>query len=142
MKTLALRDGDLVVAQTGHAVVSGAAKIRQDLALALGEQLGNDRFHVQWGSILADYIGTPIDDETEFEVRNEVARVLAQYIAIQDQEVYRDYLDGTRSRFATADVVRQVNGVETFVDFDAIRIRITLTTRSGEEAIIARTVTR
>lgn len=141
MKTLALSNGDLVVGQNGHATISGAAKIRQDLALALGEYWGNDRFHAdQWGSILPDYIGEAIDDETDFRVRSEVARVLAQYIAIQDQEVYQDFLAGRRSRFATADVVRKVNSIETTVRLDSIHVEISLTTEAGVDVTLNRTV--
>lgn len=140
MKTLAVSDGDLMAGQSGHVTISGAAKIRQDLAMALGERLGNDRFHPNWGSTLIDFIGRPIDFETEFTIRSEVSRVLAQYLAIQDQEVYGDYLNGARSRYATADVVREVNSIEAQVDFDAVRISIALTTLAGQEVRLNRTV--
>jgi phage baseplate assembly protein W len=142
MKTLALSNGDLVVGQSGHAVVSGATKVRQDLSLALGERWGTDRFHGdRWGSVLIDYIGQPLTEDMEFQVRSEVSRVIAQYIAIQDQEVYQDMLNGRRSRFATADVVRKVNDIEAQVRDDSISIRISLTTQAGLDVELNRTVT-
>jgi hypothetical protein len=138
---LALVNGDLVAGQTGHRTISGSAKIRQDLTLALGEYWGTDRFHAtEWGSTLPDFIGAKIDDETDYAVRSEVSRVLAQYIAIQDREVYADVLNGTRSRFATADVIRSVNDISATIAFDTMRISISLVTQAGESVTLNRTV--
>jgi phage baseplate assembly protein W len=141
LKTLALVNGDLVATATGHATVSGTSKVRQDLSLALGEPWGTDRFHAdRWGSVLMDYIGTPITDDLQFQVRSEVLRAISQYIAIQDTEIYRDQTRGTRSRYATADVVRQVTGIEVTPEMDKIRIRVDLVTQAGAEVRLNRTV--
>lgn len=141
MKTLALVNGDLVPGPSGHATISGGRKVRQDLSLMLGEEIGTDRFHpTEWGSTLPSYVGDPIRPDTESRVRSEVSRALSQYAAIQDQEVYQDTLTGSRSRFATADVVRQVNSISTRVTLDTIFISISLTTQAGEEVVLNRTV--
>lgn len=142
MKTLALVNGDLVVGQGGHATVSGAAKIRLALALALGEYFGNDRFHpTQWGSNVIDHIGKPIDITVQADVESEVSRVLAQYIAIQDQEIYTDYQNGRRSRFATADIIRNVKSIDVTVNLDSINISLSLVTLAGSTVDLNRTVT-
>lgn len=141
MKTLALVNGDLVATATGHATVTGTNKIRQDLALALGEPIGTDRFHGQrWGSILMDYIGSAIDPGLESDLSDEVLRVISNYIAIQDQEVYSDMTRGTRTRYATADVVRRVTGIDVTPEMDRIRVLVNLLTQAGVEIQIARTV--
>lgn len=141
MKTLALANGDLVATATGHGTVSGTRKVHQDLALALGEPWGTDRFHAkQWGSILMDYIGSPITQSLESDLRDEVLRVISQYIAIQDQEVYSDMTRGTRSRYATADVVRQVTGITVTPETDKIRVLVNLVTQAGAEVQLSRTV--
>lgn len=140
MKTLALASGDLVVGQSGHEVVRGASKIRQDLALALGEPYGTDRFHPTLGSVLPSYLGEPITQEIQSLVVTEVARVIQQYIDTQAAEVLRDGLSESRTRYETADVVSRVDSVDAHVDLDSIRVRVALTTLSGQSVSVTRTV--
>jgi phage baseplate assembly protein W len=140
MKTLALRGGDLVVGPAGHQTITGTPKIRQDLALALGEPYGNDRFHPTWGSVLPNYVGTPLTPDLEMMVRAEVARVIAQYIAIQQDEVVADSLGGVRSRYTTDDVISQVTAITATVNADTIRVAVSLTTRSQQQVTLTRTV--
>ena len=141
MKTFALSQGDLVVGQAGHATISGAAKIRQELALDLGEEFGTDRFHPdQWGSTVLKFIGEPVTPSLEAAVRSEVARTVSQYIAIQDQEIYSGFIDGTRSRFGAGDVVRTISRLDVTVDRSSIFISLGLVTLSGQSIDINRTV--
>lgn len=142
MKTLALSNGDLVVGTSGHATISGVSKVRQDLALDMGERWGFDRFHGdRWGSLLVDYIGLPITVDTEVQISTEVSRTLAQYIAIQDTEVFQDLATGARSRYATSEVVRQVNSIDVTQGLDSIRVSVSLVTQAGIELTLNRTVT-
>lgn len=140
MKTLALQGGDLVVGPQGHKTITGSPKIRQDLALALGEPYGNDRFHPQWGSILPSYVGRPIDFDSEMLVRSEAARVVQVYIDMQRSEIVNDTLAARRSRYTTADVVVRLDNIDTTISFDTIRVKLSLTTQSGENLTVARTV--
>lgn len=141
MKTLALAGGDLVVGATGHQTISGKAKIRQELALFLGEDYGTDRFHPEMGSVLIEYIGQPIDEETDMLVRAEVGRVIQQYISIQDREVLRDHLAQRMSRFDASDVVVGITGISAEIDFDSIRVSVALRTQAGDSVTVVRTVT-
>lgn len=140
MKTLMLQGGDLVVGAQGHRTITGSAKIRQDLALALAEPYGNDRFHPTWGSVLPHYVGTPITADTELLVRSEAQRVVQVYIDIQRNEIVNDALATRRSRFTTADVVARLDDIETRIAFDAIRVKLHLVTQSQEELTVSRTV--
>lgn len=140
MKTLALRGGDLVVGPAGYQTITGTPKIRQDLALAMGEPYGNDRFHPTWGSVLPNYVGTPITQDTPMLVRAEVARVIAAYIGIQQDEVVSDALGGVRSRYTTDDVVAQVTDITATVNADTIRVSVSLVTRSNQQVTLNRTV--
>jgi hypothetical protein len=140
MKALALSNGDLVVGHQGHSTVSGSSKIRQDLALALGEPLGDDRFHPEWGSVLPFYIGGPVSDDVQAIVRSEVSRVLSNYIAVRDEYILEDRLSGSGSRFDSSDVVSSVDSISAKVDMDAIRITVALTTLAGTKVKINRTV--
>ena len=141
MKTLALVGGDLVVGATGHETISGSRKIRQDLALTLGEPLALDRFHPEMGSVVVDYIGQPIDDETEMLVRAEVGRIVQQYIAIQQREVLKDNLAARASRFNASDVVTAIRDITAKVDYDSIRVSVSLVTQAGETLQVNRTIT-
>jgi phage baseplate assembly protein W len=140
MKTFALQSGDLVIGNTGHKMISGTSKIRQDLALALGETYGNDRFHPQWGSVLPNYIGTPITSDTEMLVRSEVARVIQYYIGIQQNEILQDALKVDRTRFSTADVVARVSNISTVINYDTIQVKVTLTTAAQQNVSITRSI--
>lgn len=140
MKTLLLSQGDLVIGPSGHATIQGSGKVRQDLALALGEELGFDRFHREWGSTVTRFVGSPITPETELLVYSEVARVLGQYIQAQKAALVRDSIAGSISRYNTSDVVQQVLSIEAKVGFDTIFISTVLQVASGETVTINRTV--
>lgn len=129
-----------MVGQTGHATISGAPKIRQDLALALQEPIGNDRFHLDWGSVLPEYIGMPITDETDVLVKAEVGRVLQQYMAVQQRDILQDSTDGQKTRYATSDVVQQVVEIQASVHFDTVDISVSLLTAAGKRVTVKRTV--
>lgn len=141
MKTLALASGDLVVGHGGHALISGSQKIRQDLALALGETLGHDRFHRSWGSTLPAFIGQNIDSSTNAAIRAEAQRVVAQYISVHDDYIQADQVAGGRSRFGTADVVGDVTAISATQNFDTIKVQVSLRTLAGTTITVNRTVT-
>lgn len=140
MKTLLLAQGDLVLGPVGHQTVTGSAKVRQDLALALGEEYGNDRFHRQWGSVILRYVGQPIDAALELAVYSEVNRVLSAYIGAQRQGIKRDSLTGRMSRYTTSDVVTGVRTIDVKANLDTIKVSMVLETASNEMVAITRTV--
>lgn len=141
MKSLALASGDLVVGVGGYQTLTGAPRIRQDLALAMGEAYGHDTMHPEYGSVLASYIGQPLTAELELLVRSEVIRVLQQYVASQQTDIAADALSGSRSRYSYQDLVDQVVSVDTQVSFDTLKVLVALRTRAGESVNVARTVT-
>lgn len=140
MKTLALKNGDLVVQAGGHKTISGPTKITQDLSLALGETYGADRFHPDLGSVLDDFFGQPIGDMTEAMIETEVARVVNLYIAKQQQQVLHDRLEYRQSRFDSSDIVTSLDFIEAKADYDQIRVRLSLRTAAGSSVAITRTV--
>lgn len=140
MKTLALVGGDLALGEGGYRTLTGPARIRQDLALAMAEPYGHDRFHPEYGSVLSSYIGQPLDAELELLVRSEVVRVLHQYIGAQQADIAADALSGSRSRFSYADVVDEISSVTTDVSYDTLKVTVVLRTRTGQTVRILRTV--
>lgn len=112
MKTLAIRDGDLVIGDSGHETVTGLPKITQDLRLALGEKYASDPFHPRWGSLLDRLIGTWLTPDQMFAVRQEVNRVISNYIAVQQAMIQTDILQADQSRFSTNDVIASVDAID------------------------------
>ena len=133
MKTLQLRDGDLVVGATGHQTVTGAAMVAQDLRGALGEPLGNDRFHPGYGSTLGDSIGVILDEGAQFTVEQEVVRVVGNYAAVQQDRIQRDALSANRSRFTTDGVLADVGDVRVTSVDDAVKVSIGITMLDGTQ---------
>ena len=141
MKTLQLRGGDLVVGSGGHQTVRGTTMVAQDIRCALGEPLGNDRFHPGYGSTLADSIGRVLESDVTFEVQQEVMRVVGNYSAIQQDRITRDALSAKKARYTSDDVVADVEGVSVKSSMDAIQVTIALTMLDGTAVPISTGVT-
>jgi phage baseplate assembly protein W len=139
MKTLEIRDRDLVLVGGAYALLDGSPKVVQDLRCALAEPLGNDRFHPGWGSRLEEFVGLPLDDVAAFDVQQEAQRVSANYAAIQQDKIQRDALSGVRSRYRTGDVLVAVDGVRVAWHHDQVRLTVQL--RTGDNQVAALDVT-
>lgn len=140
MKTLALMNGDLQLAQGGYKLISGPEKIRQDLTLALMEEYNTDRFHPKWGSIIMRYIGEVLTPELQVLVRAEVNRVVQNYIAIQQAEILRDSQVDVKNRFNTSDVVRRLVSIAATAYQDRIDVHLALETLARETVTIKKQV--
>lgn len=140
MKTLALQNGDLSLAQGGYRLISGTDRIRQDLTLALLEEYGTDRFHPLWGSIIMRYIGNVVTPELEVLVAAEVNRVVQNYIAVQQAEVIRDSVVDVANRFTTSDVIRRLVDIKTSTQQDRIDVLLALETLAREVVQIKKQV--
>lgn len=141
MKTLQLRGGDLVVGSGGHQTIRGTAMVAQDIRCALGEPLGNDRFHPGYGSTLSDNVGRVLEDGVAFEVQQEVMRVVGNYSAIQQDKITRDALSAKKARYSTDDVVADVDGISVKTNMDSISVSIGLTMLDGSAVPITTGVT-
>lgn len=141
MQTLALVNGDLVIGGAGgYATLSGVERIRQDLTLALWEEYGTDRFHPRFGSIIKQYLGSPITPELQQLVKAEVNRVIQNYIAIQQAEVVRGTQYDVTGRYDTSDVVRSLDQIDVRTTLDAIYVMAALTTLARERVTVSRQV--
>lgn len=141
MQTLALVHGDLFIDSTGqYATYTGAARIRQDLTLALTEQYGANKFHPKWGSIVGNYIGNPLTVDIQQLVQAEVNRVVQNYIVLQQAQVLRNTTYDIAGVFDTSDVVQAVGPITVSNQFDTIFVSATLTTIARETITITRQV--
>ena len=136
MKTLAIKNGDLAIGANGYATIEGAAKVQQDLGLAVREPLGTDRFHPQWGSLLPRYIGEPINDEMTSLVQAEVTRIVQNYI-IQQGQVLRGVVAGRRKpKFEANEVVTDIGEVHIRQTLDRLHTKVVLVTLGSRRITI------
>lgn len=140
MQTLALVQGDLVLASGSYLTFTGPDKIHQDLTLALNEPYGADPYHPLWGSILDRYIGSPLTGSVQQAVVNEVGRILQNYVAVQNDVVADDATNSQLSRFDTGDIVSQVVSVDAKVTFDKITVTVVLLTLANQTVTVTRQV--
>lgn len=132
MKTFALVKGDLSPAPGGYLMFEGAAKIHQDLALALQEAYGGDALHPRWGSILQSMIGEPLTPSLRQAILTEVNRVLSNYIAVQNARIIQDSNNHSLSALTTDDVVASVTNTTAQQVYDSIVISVGLQTVSRQ----------
>jgi len=132
MKTLQIKNGDLVVGRGGHASISGVAKLRQDLAGAVMEPFGTDRFHPRWGSLLERYVGGILDETNKQRVAAEAQRVVSNYIGVQQEQMLAAQTSGRKVTFSSAEVVEAVQSVEVRQTYDRLYVRVIVRTLSGE----------
>lgn len=143
MFDLQLSSGDIVLTGGDFGTVSGGAYIRQRIATALAEPYGDDPFQPTWGSTLDSYLGAPQTSSTSALVASEVSRVLSQLIAAQQQMIRGWSLTGTKAQLAAADTIASVQSVKASQDPDpeTIDVSIVLTTQSGQQLPVSRSLT-
>lgn len=142
MDTLALKEGDFTLVGGSFGFFTGAPKVEQDLKLALGEPIGNDRFHPGWGSQLSQFIGFPLDMALAFQVQQECARVVNNYIAVQLDKIQTQTLNGQQSTFNTSDVIASVSGLNVNPTNNRIDILITIETADSATVTLSTSVSQ
>jgi phage baseplate assembly protein W len=110
----------------------GAAKIHQDLALALKESYGADVIHPRWGSILQQFVGTPLTEDLKGKVLTEINRVIGNYITVQNARIVQDSNTGTISNLTTDDVVQSISNITAQQIYDSLVVSVALTTLSRQ----------
>lgn len=140
MRAFALVAGDFVLGDSGYATVTGSQKVVQDLGLAMREPFACDRFHPRWGSVLPNYVGEPIDEQTAMLVRSECSRLIRNYIMIQGGVIEEDVKLKRASRLTTEEVVTGVDGIDIRQNQDEYHIRVRLVLASGNQVNLTGTV--
>jgi phage baseplate assembly protein W len=132
MKTFALRNKDFELGPGGYVIVTGPAKVQQDLGVAVREPLGIDRFHPGWGSLLPSFIGLIADDAMELRIRSEISRLIANYVLIQNEQIMQDSRRGRPSRFSTGELVDRIVSIEVIQQYDSFQVTASIQTVAGE----------
>lgn len=78
-----VKNRDIALKGSQVNIVYGVAKLEQDIGIWLKERYKSDRFHMTYGSVLDNFIGSIIDDNTTEIVRSEILRVLRNYQSLQ-----------------------------------------------------------
>lgn len=124
--SLALVNGDLVQQGSTLQIVSGSAKLQQDMSLWLTERLGVDRFHPNYGSVLPNFIGGVIGQGTQAAVQSEVDRVLGNYQAVQMQS-----FNSSPQLFSFDELLSDITNIAVGVNYDTVSVGVSVVTGSG-----------
>lgn len=124
--SLAIANGDLVQKGSQLGVVFGIDKLKQDIYLWLMERYGGDRFHVNMGSILQEFIGGIATEHTRAEVHAEILRVLQNYQAVQLRKFKQN-----PELLSASELLVAVDDVITRISYDTVNATIRL--RNGSE---------
>lgn len=120
-------NGDLVLAGSRLATVSGSVKLMQDMTLWLAEEYGIDRFHPFYGSRLQSYIGGIINYNTQVMVYGEILRVLDNYQKLQFN-AYRQ----NPQLFSLAEMLYAINSVNVSLSYDTVGATISVANAVGQ----------
>jgi len=139
VRTLAVRNGDLVLSGSKFGMVDGIARVQQQLGLAMREEFGNDRFHRQWGSTLPTWIGDVLTAEVPFEVRAEVTRVVRDFILNQNEQIKQRASLGFSAVVRAEELIVEISDVKVQTRQDTVLVKVTLRTASNQEFSILTT---
>lgn len=129
--SLAIVDGDLAPRGSQLDLVFGVDKLRQDVYMWLTERYGSDRFHVNMGTILEDFIGGIANETARVEVQGEIFRVLQNYQAMQLKRFKENPED-----FSYSELLISVDDIMAQLSYDTIRVAIKLRNGSNQSTTI------
>jgi hypothetical protein len=140
MKTFEIRGGDLVLGAGGFASITGAVKVKQDMAVAVREPFGVDRFHPLWGTVMEQFVGSTDTELVEGQIRSEVYRLVRNYVGTQSEQIRADTLAGRKPRYGTDELVSDIKALDIRQEFDRLYLRVTLSTNSGDQVTLTSTM--
>jgi len=130
-----LEDGDLAVRSSRAQLVSGQDKLKQDLDCWLKETYGSDRFHPLYGSVLDQFVGGVINDNTAFFLKSEIIRVLTNFQKLQLRRV-----QANPSLFSPQQLLDEIVSVITSANYDTVNAVISYNTATGAPGQIGMSV--
>jgi hypothetical protein len=124
-------DGDLAKRGSHLSLVFGVNKLEQDVNCWLLEQFNSDRFHVNMGSILQEFVGSIVSGSTQVEVQSEIYRVLQNYQAMQ----LRRFKENPQ-KLSMSELLVSVDDVKVTVSYDAVWAAVKIRNGSNESTTI------
>lgn len=141
MITLAVENGDLVLANGSFSTLTGPDKVSQDIEIAVLTPYGSDRFHPRYGSIFGAYIGTPSNSSTSSLIQTEMLRIIQNYMAVQLSKVKAAAQAGLASPFAQGELVQSAGAINVQQQLDMFQVTASVNTASGEQVNVSTTTT-
>lgn len=133
--SLAIADGDLARNGSRLGIVYGVDKLKQDINLWLTERYGGDRFHVNMGSILQDFIGGVASSSTRAEIHAEVLRVLQNYQRLQLRRFQEQ-----PQLMSASELLVSIEDLRVLVSYDTVTVTARL--RNGSQQATTITVSK
>jgi phage baseplate assembly protein W len=129
--SLAIANGDLVQKGSRLDVVYGIDKMKQDVNCWLLERFGGDRFHVNYGSILQEFIGGIASESIRVEVQAEIFRVLQNYQSMQ----LRRFKENPE-KLSGSELLVSIDNISVGLNYDTIRATLRLRNGSNQHTTI------
>ena len=129
--SLAIADGDLVAKGSQLGLVFGKNKLDQDIYLWIMERYGGDRFHVNMGSTLQEFIGSIATESTRAEVHSEIFRILQNYQALQLRR-FRE----NPELLSASELLVSVDQIQTRMSYDTVNVALKLRNGSDQSTTI------
>lgn len=129
--SLRVLDGDLCRKGSQLDLVYGLEKLIQDVDLWLRERYGGDRFHLNMGSILQDYVGGIVSDSTDAEIQAEVLRVLQNYQAVQLRR-----LREKPQSLSPSEMLMSIDDVTARATYDSVQVSVRLRNGSNMSSTV------
>jgi hypothetical protein len=132
-------NGDIVTGQSGYQMVSGQAKVLQDLTVATQEPYGSDPYHPGWGSYLDSYVGQD-PSIVQALATSEISRLVSNYMTVQQYQQTQALAAGQSSPFTNDDYVTGIASMTTTSDLTSITVNAAVSTASGATVGVSTTV--
>ena len=139
MRGFQIVDGDMIVGQQGYAEVVGQAKVLQDMVFAAREPYGCDPYHPGWGTLLANYIGTPAQSGIPL-AQNEVIRLVNNYMTVQQAIQAQAVANNQRSPYTNDDFVTGIGTLNVQTSTQSVTIAVSLSVASGSQIAVTQSV--
>lgn len=146
--SLALQNGDLQLSGSDLGIVTGEAKLIQDLTSFVLTSLGSDPSHPDYGSIIlggADGSGIVYQSflsginntANASKLMNELQRVLLAYQNMQLIRAQTDKAVYGKTTFSKGEVLLTVNSINANTNESTVTLLVTMTTAAGTQVTLS-----
>ncbi len=140
MRSLQIKNGDLVLGTRGYAEVTGKDKIVQDLNIAVLTPYGSNRFHPTWGCTLDSKIGTPQSALTSQLISTEIKRVVGVLMAQQKAQLQTSQSYGYSSPYNNADLISGISSITVTPSYDSVLVNCVVSSASSQTVTLVASV--
>lgn len=148
--SLKLTNGDLDLRAASYGIVTGEAKLIQDLRCFILEKMGTDPLHPEFGSlidggrrpdgtVIDGVIGLVNNDLARLEVESDIRRIVREYQQRQLGRAREDKGRYGKTTFSRGEVLVALNSVDFEAVADTLNVTLVITTGNENELELALT---